>query len=396
MVQSPSSSPRVPFFSAQAANAGFDALASISRVLQRHWYVLGEEVKAFESAFAAWCGVAHCVGLANGTDALELALRAVGVQPGDTVLLVANAGYYGSTAVNLVGARPHYVDIDGLTLCMSPQALAKVLDTLEAQGGTQAGGRPKAIIATHLYGQLAAIEPIAQLAHRHRVPLIEDCAQSHGARVPGLQGRRAGSIGDIACFSFYPTKNLGALGDGGAIVCQDGALAERVRSLRQYGWSTKYHNDLPMGRNSRLDEIQAAVLNDKLPLLEAANVQRRAIARAYHAAFTGLPLQLPASLGEDFVAHLYVVRTPRRDALRAWLDAQGIATDIHYPVPDHLQPVARAQGMAGMEAARPGALPETEAACASVLSLPCYPGMPEADVQRVTAAVRRFFDQAQA
>lgn len=367
-------SQRIPFFSAQAANAGFDPLNSVSRVLQRHWYVLGDEVKAFEASFAAYCGTAHCVTLANGTDALELALRALGVGRGDTVVLAANAGYYGSTALNLLGAVPHYVDVDTATLCLCPDALGAALTRMGP-------ARPKAIIATHLYGQLAAMEEITRLAREHGVPLLEDCAQAHGAR---MGGKIAGAFGDIASYSFYPTKNLGALGDGGAVVCHDAALAARVRSLRQYGWSSKYHNDLPGGRNSRLDEMQAAVLNDKLPLLDAANAQRRMIAQAYQAAFADLPLQLPASTGEDFVAHLYVVRTPLRDALRSHLDQQGIATDIHYPIPDHLQKVALEQGVSAV-------LPQTESACATVLSLPCYPGLPQADVQRVATAVRAFF-----
>ncbi len=365
---------RVAFFSAQAVNQGVDLQASLSRVLARHWYVLGDEVKAFERDFAGYCGVDHCVSLANGTDALELSLRALGVGPGDEVLLVANAAFYGSTGVHLVGARPVYVDVDSRSLTMDPQALASALAT----------HRPKAIIATHLYGQLAAIEQIAALAREHAVPLIEDCAQAHGAR---RGGRRAGSFGDIGSFSFYPTKNLGALGDGGAVVCRDAELAARVRSLRQYGWGHKYHNDLPMGRNSRLDELQAAVLNDKLPGLDAANASRVQIAAHYQAALARLPLVLPAIGDGDHVVHLYVVRTPQRDALRDFLVARGIGCDIHYPVPDHLQR-AYAQSEPRTH------LPQTEQACAQVLSLPCYAGMPPAHAQRVSEAVHAFFGSA--
>ncbi len=362
---------RVAFFSAQAVNQDVDLLASVSRVLSRHWYVLGDEVKAFERDFAAYCGVGHCVGLGNGTDALELALRAVGVGPGDTVLLAANAGFYGSTGVHLLGARAVYVDIDPRTLTLDPVALADAL----------ARHRPRAIIVTHLYGQLAAIEQIATLARDHAVPLIEDCAQAHGAH---RAGQRAGSFGDIGCFSFYPTKNLGALGDAGAVVCRDGALASRVRSLRQYGWGQKYRNDIPMGRNSRLDEMQAAVLNDKLPTLDAANAARVRIATHYSTALADTGLCLPDPGAGDYVAHLYVVRTPRRDTLQAFLETLDISTDIHYPVPDHQQ-----QACTHQEAAQH--LPETERACAEVLSLPCYPGMPMQDVRRVIDAVRAFF-----
>ncbi|MDQ6881027.1 MAG: DegT/DnrJ/EryC1/StrS family aminotransferase [Pseudomonadota bacterium] len=361
----------VPFFSAQAVNKDIDVQASVARVIARNHYVLGAEVASFEQGFAAYCGVPHCVGVGNGTDALELSLRALGVGSGDEVALAPNAGFYGSTALRLIGAVPTYVDVDAQTLALCPRAL-------EAQLCLR---RPAAIIVTHLYGQLAAVEDIVEIAARHGVPLIEDVAQAHGAR---RGGRTAGSFGALGCFSFYPTKNLGALGDGGAVVSADGDLAGRVRSLRQYGWGRKYHNELPFGRNSRLDELQAAVLNDKLPHLDQANEARRAIARSYRDAFAGLPLRLPASLSADHVVHLYVVRTPRRDDLRGFLSDQGIAADIHFPVPDHRQAIHTAQ-YAGVS------LPEAESACATVLSLPCYPAMPPEHVEKVASAVRGFF-----
>jgi len=364
---------RVLFFSAQTVNQSINPAAAISRVLDRHWYVMGEEVKTFEHAFAAYCGVPHCIGLANGTDAIELALRAVGVDHGDTVILSANAGYYGSSAVRLIGAIPKYVDIDEDDLTLCPRALAAALQDSKV--------RPRAIIATHLYGQLCDIQAIADLARNEGIALIEDCAQSHGA---ALGVKRAGSFGDIGCFSFYPTKNLGALGDGGAVVCNDIKFADKVRSLRQYGWGQKYHNEMPMGRNSRLDEMQAAVLNDKLPFLDSANAQRITVARFYNNALAGLPLKLPHSTGPDFVAHLYVVRTARRDELRKFLDLQGIACDVHYPVSDHLQKAYAYD--AGQQS-----LAVTETACSTVLSLPCYPGLPVADQQRVVQAIAAFF-----
>jgi dTDP-3-amino-2,3,6-trideoxy-4-keto-D-glucose/dTDP-3-amino-3,4,6-trideoxy-alpha-D-glucose/dTDP-2,6-dideoxy-D-kanosamine transaminase len=362
---------QVPLFDARAANAGLDLDGAVGRVLKRHWYVLGDEVRRFEDAFAAYCGVRHCVSLANGTDALELALRGAGVGPGDRVLLAANAGYYGSTAVHLVGAEPAYVDVDRTSMNLSVPETARAV----------AQRRPKAIIATHLYGYMADVRALAEISRAHDVILIEDCAQAHGAR---RGGSMAGSVGDVSCFSFYPTKNLGALGDGGAIVSNDEALAARIRSLRQYGWSQKYRNDLAGGRNSRLDEMQAAILNEKLPVLDRHNQLRRDVAVHYCREFADLPLVLPASCGEDHVAHLFVVRTSRRDDLRAHLQASGVATDIHYPVPDHRQRVASPSELS---------LPATEDACAQVLSLPCYPGMQTAQVQQVVEAVRGFFAQ---
>ncbi len=361
----------VPFYSAEAAHRGLDLRGAVERVLESHWYVLGREVRSFEEEFAAYCGVPHCVSVANGTEALELSLRALGVVPGDEVLCCANAGFYASTAARAVGAVPRYVEIDAASLCMDLAALGQAL----------AVRRPGAVIVTHLYGQLADVAAIGELCRRHGVPWIEDCAQAHGAR---RDGRRAGAWADLACFSFYPTKNLGALGDGGAILAADAAHAERLRSLRQYGWSSKYHVQLEGGRNSRLDEMQAAVLRAKLPALERQNAERRAVAQRYAQAFADLPLRLPVSTAEDFAAHLYVIRTERREALRAHLTAQGIGHDVHYPVPDHRQPVQR-QACAGVR------LPLTEAACDQVLSLPCQPGLDDASVQAVVTAVQSFF-----
>jgi len=256
---------------------------------------------------------------------------------------------------------------------MAPEALAAAL----------AEGRVAAVIVTHLYGQMADMPRLTALCQAAGVPLIEDCAQAHGA---ALQGRRAGAWGTLACFSFYPTKNLGALGDGGAVLTDDAALAERLRALRQYGWTRKYEVGLPGGGNSRLDELQAAVLLAKLPHLEAANAERRAIAAGYSAAFAGLPLDCPPPPGPDHAMHLYVVRTPHRAALQAHLAAHGVASDIHYPLADHRQPVRAAQPLPH--------LPVTEAACAEVLSLPCYPGLTAPQGARVIEVVRQFFAAA--
>ena len=360
---------QVPIFSSKIANVGVDLVGALQRVVERNWYVLGAEVAAFEAEFAAYQGVKSCISLANGTDALEIALRALGIGPGQRVALVANAGFYGSTAVHTVGAEPVYVDVDAVTLTMAPAALQAVL----AIG-------VDAVIVTHLYGQMADIVPSATMVAASEVPLIEDCAQSHGAR---RNGCRAGSFGDIACYSFYPTKNLGAIGDGGAITTNSADLDILARRLRQYGWSSKYHVTEAGGRNSRLDELQAAVLREKLPMLDGWNVQRRDIAARYNAAFAGLPMQLPASIDDDFVAHLYVVRVQDRAAFIASMTAAGIATDIHYPVPDHHQTAyTQATGTS---------LPVAEAASGTVVTLPCFPGLDANSVERVIAAVRSHF-----
>lgn len=361
----------VPLFSAESANRGIDLVSPVARVVGSHWYVLGEEVAAFEREFAAYCGAGECVGLANGTDALEMALRGLGLGYGDRVCLAANAGFYGSTAVHAVGATPVYVDVEPERLTLDPAAVAVALQI----------ERPAAIIVTHLYGQLAAIEDIVALADAAGVPVIEDCAQAHGAE---RGGRRAGSFGKVGCFSFYPTKNLGALGDGGGLVSSDATLIGRVRQLRQYGWGGKYSVDLPGGRNSRLDEMQAAILREKLPRLDGWNEARRLVAKRYNTAFAGLPLHCPPSVGKDYVAHLYVIRLPRREALRTSLRAVGVASDVHYPVPDHRQSAYPQPG-------EHAGLPVTEQAGEQVLTLPCFPGMTQEQIGRVVDAVLAHF-----
>jgi aminotransferase EvaB len=358
----------VPFFSFHGTNDSQQLSEAVGRVINSQKYVLGEEVTGFEKEFATYCGANHCISMANGTDALELGLRALDVKKGDHVVLVANAGYYGSTAVQLIGALPTYVDIDPSTLTMSVEHLSEAIKT-----------NPKAIIVTHLYGQLADIEAIVKAANG--IPVIEDCAQAHGA---SINGKRAGSFGNIGCFSFYPTKNLGALGDGGAVVTSDGDIADNLKRLRQYGWGSKYHVDFRGGRNSRLDEMQAAILRVKLPHLDALNEQRRSIAKRYNEAFAGLKITCPASLGEDYVAHLYVLQTENRDRLKEYLHKFNIATDIHYPIPDHMQKAY---------ASNATDLTETERACNQVISLPCYPGMSDEAVNAVINGVLSWFSQ---
>jgi dTDP-4-amino-4,6-dideoxygalactose transaminase len=363
----------IPLFSAQTANAAVNLLDPVKRVLDSHWYILGKEVSGFEREFARYCGAAECVGVASGTDALEIGLRALGVTKGDKVVVAANAGFYASTAVLLVGAIPHYVDVDPVTLTVSPE---KVEEALESY--------PKAIVVTHLYGRLADVEAIVEVASRRGIHVIEDCAQAHGAK---RNGKRAGTFGTIGCFSFYPTKNLGAIGDGGAIVTDGSYLAAAIRQLRQYGWKNKYDVELPGGRNSRLDEIQAAVLREKLPFLDSWNAERRDIAGRYNSAFSDLPVVCPCSTGEDYVAHLYVARVEARDAFRKFVRGFGVSTDVHYPVPDHMQFAYPSQQGKWV-------LPATELACRQVVSLPCYPGLEAGSIERVIEAVCHFFNRA--
>jgi dTDP-4-amino-4,6-dideoxygalactose transaminase len=339
-----------------------DAVASaILNVAASGRYVLGASVATFEREFADFCGVAHCIGVANGSDALELALRALDIGPGDDVLTVANAAMYSTLAIRAVGATPVYADVDPANLLMTATLVEKAITS-----------RTRAIIVTHLYGRLGDIEALTELAHDVRIPLVEDCAQAHGAR---RGGRRAGSFGTIGCFSFYPTKNLGAIGDGGALTTSDVTLAERLRSLRQYGWEEKYVVAHAGGRNSRLDELHAAVLLARLSGLDAANSRRRAIAERY-AGIRNPAIRLPGPADAGNVVHLYVVRSTERGSLRVHLAARGVETAVHYPVPDHHQPLI------APTYARTS-LPVTERACGEVLSLPCFPELTADEIDQV-------------
>lgn len=344
--------------------------AAAAKVVGGGYFVLGPNVREFESAFASYCGVEHCIGVANGTDALELSLRALGISAGDRVAVVANAAMYGTSAVLACGAEPVFIDIDASSATMDTAALEVALSK----------GNIKAVIVTHLYGQLAEIEDLAALCRRHGVGLVEDCAQAHGAR--NTQGL-AGSFGDIASFSFYPTKNLGALGDGGAVVTHRDDLAERVRKLRQYGWTQKYTNGIAGGRNSRLDEIQASMLLLMLPHLDHWNQSRRTIAERYAKGIRNERIHLNTSAGESYVAHLYVVRCDDRVALQQHLIENGIQTDVHYPIPDHRQPCLE-ERFADVH------LPLTERDCLTVLTLPCFPELTDSEIDQVIDACNRF------
>lgn len=351
---------------------------AIHRVLDSGWYILGQEVTGFEKEFAAYIGVGNAIGVASGTDALELALRSCGIGPGDGVITVSHTAVATVAAVELAGAIPILVDIDPCTYTMDPNRLE---DTIKQQGA----GRLKAIIPVHLYGHPADMAAIMDIAGRHGLSVIEDCAQSHGA---AIGDRKTGTWGHLSAFSFYPTKNLGALGDGGAVVTNDPALAERLRQLREYGFRERYVSHLS-GMNTRLDEFQAAILRVKLQYLGTENARRLQIARIYGASLSGTTLVLPQLHAKvDHVFHLYVVRSTHRDGLKAFLKENSVGTSIHYPVPVHLQPAYRGRAVIGR-----GGLEHTEQVCREILSLPMYPQMTDEQVQRISHLIARWDSQ---
>jgi len=356
-----------------AAQAEIDA--AVARVMQSGIYILGPELEAFEKEYSHWLGVAGMVGVANGTDALELALRAAGIGPGDKVVTVANTVTATVTAIGATGAKAMFVDVEPSTMLMDLDALENVLTRMRDP-------RIKAVVPVHLYGQPVDMPRLMKMAEQHRLIVIEDSAQAHGSTV-GAQ--KAGAWGHLAAFSFYPTKNLGAFGDAGGVAGRDPVLLEQVRLLRQYGWRKRYVSDLP-GRNSRLDEIQAAILRVRLSRLEAENARRVVLATFYLAALKDSPLRLPVvAEGRTHCWHQFVVRTNRRDELKAHLEKRGILCGILYPVPVHRQPAYHDAALS---------LPQTEEACAQVLSLPLHPGLTEADAARVAREVVGFFEPA--
>lgn len=350
--------------------------AAIHRVLDSGWYIQGEEVTAFEREFAAYTGRGHAVAVASGTDALIVGLRALGTGPGDAVITVSHTAVATVAAIELAGAVPVLVDIDdGGTL--DPAQLAALLEQWPA-----GAPKPKAIIPVHLYGQPAAMPEIQALADRHGLAVLEDNSQAHGAM---LGGRMVGSWGRIAAYSLYPTKNLGAIGDGGIVTTDSEALARSMREIREYGWRERYVSAIT-GMNSRLDPLQAAILRVKLTRLAADTARRQAIAKRYDAGLAGLGgLRLPQIRATaNPVYHQYVIDAgTRRDTLQTRLKEHGVATLIHYPVPVHLQPA-----YAGRIALAPGGLARTERAAQSVLSLPMYPQLEDSQVEAVIAAVR--------
>ncbi len=338
------------------------------RVLERGWYVLGPEVEQFEAAFADYHGVGHAVGVASGTDAIELALRAAGIGPGDEVITVSHTAVATVCAIERTGAKPVLVDVDPTSYTMDPAAAEAAI-----------GPRTKAIVPVHLYGHPADMPALAAITQRHGLLLIEDCAQAHGAR---LGGRLVGTLGHLGAFSFYPTKNLGACGDGGAVITRDSQLAARLRRLRTYGQASRYRH-LERGVNSRLDEIQAAILSVKLKHLDEHNAIRRVLAARYDRLLEHVvrPTVRGSQAETYHVYHLYVIRHPDRDALQARLRGRGVETLVHYPVPVHLQEAYADLGYRG------GDLPVTERVAGEILSLPMYVGLSMAEADAVARAV---------
>jgi dTDP-4-amino-4,6-dideoxygalactose transaminase len=344
--------------------------ASVQRVITSGYFILGPEVKNFENMFSKYLGAEHCVGLANGTDAIEVGLRALGIKRGDVVATVANAGMYTTTAVLAIGAVPYFMDVDLDTMLVTFEQVERAIKA-----------KVNAIVVTHLYGlAIPDIESIAALAKVNNIPLLEDCAQAHGAL---HKGKRVGTFGDVGSFSFYPTKNLGALGDGGAICANAADVAELAKKLRQYGWKEKYSVQLLGARNSRLDEMQAAVLSAFLPLLDDSNRRRREIAKTYSLGIDNPNIICNKHYGEDYVAHLFVIRSKERDSLKEHLLDSEVMSDVHYPIPDHKQ-------SAILEMIPSHALGNTELLSKEVLTLPCYPEMTRADVNFVIDVVNAW------
>ena len=342
--------------------------AAYRRVMDSGWYILGEEVKAFEREFAEYCGTRHCVGVANGLEALELILRVYGIGPGDEVIVPANTYIATWLAVSATGATPVPVEPNGGTYNIDPVRIEASITP-----------RTKAILPVHLYGQTAEMDPINEIAARRGLKVIEDAAQAHGAR---YRDRRAGSLGDAAGWSFYPTKNLGAFGDAGAVTTDDGELADRVRTLRNYGSKKKYYNE-EKGINSRLDELHAAMLRVRLRHLDEWNARRARIAEMYFEGLKTADVILPAvAEGAEPVWHLFVIRSQRRDALQRHLKSAGVEALVHYPVPPHLQEAYREMSL-GV-----GSLHVSESIHREALSLPMGPHLSEEDAGRVVEAVR--------
>jgi len=349
---------------------------AVLQVLESGWYILGSQVNAFEEKFAKFLGVKHCIGLASGTDAVHFALRICGVEAGDAVITVSHTAVATVSAIDWLGAKPVLVDIEAETYTIDTQ---KVIDTLKLNPR----GKIKALIPVHLYGHPAGMEALGEIAGQYEIKLIEDCAQAHGSKI---SEKYAGSMGDCGAFSFYPTKNLGAFGDGGAIVTNDDNLAEKLRKMQQYGWKQRYISE-DSGYNSRLDEIQAAILNTKLNWLAENNLRRRRIAETYRQGLADLPLHLPVeSPGYFHTYHQFVIRYEKREELRKYLEKRGIIAGVLYPVPIHLQPGYKDRveiGAGGMEV--------TETICRQILCLPIYPELTDEQIGEIIGCIRDFF-----
>jgi dTDP-4-amino-4,6-dideoxygalactose transaminase len=359
---------RIPFMSLVPGEDADDVRRAIDRVIARGWFILGPEVSAFEEEFAAASGAAHAVGVGTGTDAIALILRALGIGAGDEVITSPLSAAYSALAIMMAGARPVFADIDPQRATIDPDRIAE-----------RVGPRTRAILPVHLYGQAADMAAIERVAARHNLAIVEDCCQAHLAT---SDGRPVGTIGVAGAFSFYPTKNLGALGDGGAIVTNDGALADRLKRLRNGGQTDRYHH-LEPGINSRLDDLQAAILRARLPRLRGWTERRRALAARYRSALAGAAGVEPLpERDRGHVYHLFVVRTDERDALQADLAGKGIETLIHFPLPITRQPALTAE--------HPDDCPVAARMCGGILSLPLHPALRDNEVDEIAAAVRAF------
>jgi dTDP-4-amino-4,6-dideoxygalactose transaminase len=345
---------------------------AIAAALDGNRYILGPQTQAFEQEFAAYLGVRYASGVGSGTEALHVAIRACGLGPGDEIITVSHTAVATVAAIELAGATPVLVDIDPATYTIDPGKITAAITS-----------RTKAILPVHLYGAAANLSPIVELAQQYGLKVIEDCAQAHGAR---YADRVVGSFGDVSCFSFYPTKNLGAIGDGGLVATNDPIIAENLNLLRQYGWRERYVSETA-GWNTRLDELQAAILRVKLRHLDEDNGKRRTLAAIYDEQLSGLVGIPVEAVNTRHVYHLYVIRHPQRDALMQFLQEHGISTAIHYPAPIHAQPAYR--GRLGDV----GSLPDTEQAAQEIVSLPMYPELSEQDVKTVAQAIREFVAQ---
>ncbi len=369
----PEAPARVPFVRLDNGDQALmdELLATVADVAGRGAFTLGTPVEQFEREFADWCGAKFSVGVSSGTAALELALRALEIGPGDEVIVPTNSFIATAEAVSAVGATPRLVDVDEATSLLTAEIVAAALTPAT-----------RCVIPVHLYGRTVEMGPLAELCEEHGMYLIEDACQAHGST---YEGKRAGSIGHVGCFSFYPTKNLGAWGDGGALVTDDEAIAAKVRLLRSHGEGARHHHEMP-ARTDRLDGLQAAILSVKLGHLDDANQRRREAGAMLTQALAGSSVITPAGVpeGRDHVFHLYVVRSEARDELRAHLEAEGVASAIHYPTPIHLQPAYADLGQG------PGSLPVAERLAGEICSLPIFPGIEPAEIARVATAVAAF------
>lgn len=354
----------------QYKNIGQELEEAVLRALRGTHYILGPEVQAFENEFAAYNQAAHGIGVANGTDALHLAVRALDIAPGDEVICPSFTFMATAGAVALAGARPVFADIDPVTYCLDPASVERAITP-----------RTRALVVVHLYGNAAPMDELMALASRHKLAVIEDCAQAAGCT---YNGRKVGTIGDFGCFSFFPSKNLGGIGDGGMVLSNRPELAEKVRKLRGHGSAKKYHHEI-LGTNSRLDEIQAAALRVKLKYLDQWNTCRRQVAERYHKLLSDVLTVPQATPGAYHVYHQYTVRTARRKELQAYLNDHGVGSVVYYPVCLHQQPL-----FADLQIPA-GSLPESEKAQHEVLSLPMFPELTEDQTATVSKVVHQFF-----